>query len=203
MRVLAVLAYLSRSGLDPTVRGPRCGRDAGRVPGYISEGHVEDGVAIAQINGVPVAGHQGTGSITDMTIRTLLTLRGRFAPWRIVSLMHYPGEPSTHARADHANYIEVDFSAPSTPGLPVHSTAIKHTASSPLRGNGETASAAATAAETAAGEAPAAEATAAQWDQLIARIGALPAPNIPSKPSSASIRDPTNRSNAVSPVALP
>ena len=123
MRVLALLAYLSRSGLNPTVRGPRCGRDADRVPGYVSEGHVEDGVAIAQINGVPVAGHQGTGSITDTTIRTLLTLRGRFAPWRIVSLMRYPGEPSTHARADHANYIEVDFSAPSTPGLPVHSTA--------------------------------------------------------------------------------
>ena len=50
---------------------------------------------IAAINGVPIAGHQGAGTVTDITIRTLLTLGHKFAPKRIVSLMKYPGAPST------------------------------------------------------------------------------------------------------------
>ena len=106
-RALAVLAYLSRSGLKPTVGTLRCGSyDA---VGYVSAGHVGDAVAIVAINGVPIAGHQGAGSITDTTIRTLLTLQGEFTPARIVSLMHYPGAPSTLARADHGDYVELAF----------------------------------------------------------------------------------------------
>ena len=45
----------------------------------------------------PIAGHQGPGTITDLTIRTLLTLPGEFVPHEIVSLMHYPASPQ-HAR---------------------------------------------------------------------------------------------------------
>jgi len=191
-RVLAPLAFLSRSGLKPAVGGQRCGRGSYRVSGYTAVGHVADGVAIAQINGVPIAGHQGAGSITDTTIRTLLTLRGEFVPRRIVSLMHYRGAPSTLARADHADYIEIDFSPAPKHGtaLPkssvtkvAHSAGAGRTAPPPLVGSGE--------------------ATAAQWDQLIARIGTLPAPTIPTKPSSAAIRDPTDRSDILRPVALP
>ena len=89
-RVLAVLAFLSRSGLKPTVGTLRCGDGYYDVSGYVPADHLGDAVAISEINGVPIAGHQGSGSITDTTIRTLLTLRGEFVPRQIVSLMHYP-----------------------------------------------------------------------------------------------------------------
>ncbi len=79
-RALAVLAFLSRSGLKPTVGTLRCG--ALCAAGYVAAGHVGDAVAIVAINGVPIAGHQGAGSITDTTIRTLLTLQGDFTPAR-------------------------------------------------------------------------------------------------------------------------
>ncbi len=98
MRVLAVLAFLSRSGLKPTVATLRCGNGAYDVKGYVPADHTGDAVAISQINGIPVSGHQGAGSITDTTIRTLLTLPRQFVPRQIVSLMRVPGRRA-HARA--------------------------------------------------------------------------------------------------------
>ena len=108
-RVLAVIAFLSRSNLKPTVGALRCGGGYA-VTGYVPVAHIGDAVAISHINGVPITGHQGAGSTTDTTIRTLLTLQGEFVPHQIVSLMQYPGAPSTLARPDHGDYIEVVFS---------------------------------------------------------------------------------------------
>ncbi|HEY2536668.1 MAG TPA: lytic murein transglycosylase [Solirubrobacteraceae bacterium] len=174
-RALAMLAFLSRSGLKPTVGTLRCG--AYDAAGYIVPGHSGDAVAIVAINGVPIAGHQGAGSITDTTIRTLLTLRGSFTPARIVSLMRYPGAPSTLARADHGDYLEIAFNpAP-------HSAALKPSATAAVAGP-------AGSAQTA--PAPVAVAGAlsvAQWEQLIGRIAALPSPTVAVKPSSGAIPD--------------
>ena len=39
-------------------------------------------VDISAINGTPIAGHQGPGTITDLTIRALLTLPAEFVPHR-------------------------------------------------------------------------------------------------------------------------
>ena len=108
-RVLALLAFLSRSGLKPTVSALRCGHSEYTTSGNVSEHYSGDAVDISAINGIPIAGHQGAGSITDTTIRTLLRLPGQFAPRQIVSLMHYPGLQSTLAMADHGNHIEVGF----------------------------------------------------------------------------------------------
>ncbi len=174
-RALAVLAFLSRSGLKPTVGTLRCGSyDA---VGYVSSDHVGDAVAIVAINGIPIAGHQGAGSITDTTIRTLLTLQGDFTPAHIVSLMRYPGAPSTLARADHGDYIEIAFT-PMSPASALKSpttAAVAHPA-----GAGQ------------AAPAPVAivgELSVAQWEQLIGRIAGLPAPTVAVKPSSAAIPD--------------
>jgi hypothetical protein len=179
-RALAVLAFLSRSGLKPTVGTLRCGAGAYAVAGYVAAGHSGDAVAITQINGVPIAGHQGAGSITDTTIRTLLTLQGEYVPARIVSLMQYPGAPATLARADHGDYIEVVF-APAplrTPGLrsPAAAAAAAHSA-----GAGKTAPATPVVVN--------GELSSPQWEQLIGRIAALPAPTVAVKPSSAAIPD--------------
>jgi hypothetical protein len=180
-RVLAVLAFLSRSGLKPTVGTLRCGAGSYDVSGYVSADHMGDAVAISAINGVPVAGHQGSGSVTDTAIRTLLTLRGEFVPRQIVSLMHYPHNPRTVARQDHGGYIELDFSpaprhraaepAASQAGV-AHSAGAGQTAPSPL--------------------AVSSELSAAQWEQLLSRIAALPAPKVVTKPSSSAIPDPTH-----------
>jgi hypothetical protein len=174
-RALAMLAFLSRSGLKPTVGTLRCG--AYDAAGYVTSGHIGDAVAIVAINGVPIAGHQGAGSITDTTIRTLLTLQGDFVPAHIVSLMRYPGAPSTLARADHGDYIEVAFRpAP-------HAAALK---------SSTTAAVAAPASVGQTAPAPAAvmgELSVAQWEQLIGRIAGLPKPTVAVKPSSGAIPD--------------
>jgi hypothetical protein len=193
-RVLAALVFLSRSGLQPTVAGLRClrggdspsglsvvaGGSAGASLRSAAQQMVAHGgglaVDITAINDIPIAGHQGPGSVTDAAIRTLLTLHGRFAPHRIVSLMKYPEASSTEALPAAWNHIHLEF-------LPVRATAAAHVAAagpaaaSPLAASGEL--------------------NEAQWSQLIGRIAALPKPKVSVTPSSAAIRDPqaapTNR----------
>jgi Transglycosylase SLT domain len=179
-RALAILAFLSRSGLRPTVGTLRCGGGAYAVSGYVSAGHSGDAIAITQINGVPIAGHQGSGSITDTTIRTLLTLQGEFVPARIVSLMRYPGAPTTLARADHSDYIEIAFTPAPVRAVGPRSTATTTVAAAHSARAGQTAP---------APVAIVSELSAAQWEQLIERIAALPAPTVAVKPSSSAIRD--------------
>ena len=105
-RVLAVLAYLSRSGLKPTVSALGCSQSGSTAADAATAGEHVD---ISAINDTPIAGHQGPGTITDLTIRALLTLPGEFVPNRIVSLMRYPGSSNTHADSSYANRIHLAF----------------------------------------------------------------------------------------------
>jgi hypothetical protein len=66
-------------------------------------------VDISKINNIPVLGHQGPGSITDIAIRRLLTLQGIFRPNEIVSLMSYKGQNNTLRLPDHSNRIQVTY----------------------------------------------------------------------------------------------
>jgi hypothetical protein len=175
-RVLALIAFLSRSGLKPTISALSCSEGSYDSAGYVPSDHLGDAVAITRINGIAVAKHQGQGSITDTTIRTLLTVPARFAPHQIVSLMRYPSDPSTIARADHGSYIELVFEVakPSPKALSAkakaaHSAPTGQSAPSPLNVSGEL--------------------SAAQWEQLIARVGALPLPSVSTKPSASAVPD--------------
>jgi hypothetical protein len=170
-RLLAVLAFLSRSALTPTV-GARCAQPVGS-----GSAATLDALDITAINGSPIAHHQGAGSITDLTIRTLLTLPGEFVPHQIVSLMRYPGAANTDAVSSAWDHIRVEF-PPAEAG-----TALRPAAT----GNAHSAQ--------SGGSAPAPRVTATtlsstQWDQLLTRAGALPAPSVRTKPSSAAIPDP-------------
>jgi hypothetical protein len=179
-RVLAVLAFLSRSGLKPTVqalhRGPVLSTVAGRRTGNDSD--TGGAVDISEVNGIAIAGHEGAGSITDSTIRTLLTLRGEYAPNQITSLMKYPDAVNTFATRAHANVVQIDFQPPAAAlGLSgaraakaARNSAAGKTGPSPLQAS------------------PTLSLT--QWNQLLARIGAIPAPKVAAKPTSAAIRDP-------------
>ena len=174
-RLLAVLTFLSRSGLKPTVGALRCGAGATAVAGSPP---VHDVLQITAINGIKIASHQGAGTITDLTIRTLLTLPGEFVPHRIVSLMRYPGASNTHALASAAAHISLQF-LPPRPG-----TALRPTAVGTAAHSAKTGSAAPAPLVTTTVLSP------AQWDQLITRVGALPSPKVAAKPSSAAIADP-------------
>jgi hypothetical protein len=183
-RVLALLLFLSRNGLKPTVSAVRCAPTTppSQAHSALAQG---EGVDIAKISGVPIEGHQGAGTITDLTIRTLLTLQGRFAPHSIVSLMRYPGAPTTQAQAGHSSYIGIDF-------IPAHAS-VSHQAASAAAahsaGPGATApSPFAVSLGLSSATSPAL--STGQWNQLLARIGSLPQPKVATKPTSSAIRDP-------------
>jgi hypothetical protein len=107
-RVLATIELLSVSGLKPTVSGLPCGA---RSPATEGNPHADSDevVKITAVNGVPIAGHQGPGSVADTTVRKLLTLQGANRPKQIVSSMSYPGVKVAATQASAASYIAVAF----------------------------------------------------------------------------------------------
>ncbi|HEX4838442.1 MAG TPA: hypothetical protein VFV03_07975, partial [Solirubrobacteraceae bacterium] len=174
---LALLVFLSRSGLKPTVGELSCGRAAYTAKGLVTTFPAVGTVDIAAIDGVPIAGHQGAGTITDVTIRTLLTVKPQFAPKRIVSLMKYPGAPSTVAGADHSTYIQVELPARG-PATPASKTAGAHVARAAGASQSSTAPLAASLVLNTT-----------EWQRLIQQIGGLQSPKVPRNPSSSAIRD--------------
>jgi len=108
-RVLATMEFLSASGLKPTVSALKCGHSLLTSSGNVSEHSSGNALDIAAVNGIPIVGHQGAGSITDITIRRLLTLQGNSKPHQIISLMTFPGTDNTLALPDHYDHIHVGF----------------------------------------------------------------------------------------------
>jgi Transglycosylase SLT domain len=106
--VLAMLEYLSVSGLKPTVTGLHCVALAPASESNASASPSET-VRITAIDGTPIAGHQGPGSTADTTIRKLLMLQGLDRPRRIVSVTPVPGAKIAFVRARASAYIAVAF----------------------------------------------------------------------------------------------
>jgi hypothetical protein len=104
-RVLATMEFLSASSLFPTISGLQCGHTVFASSGQPTGTTFE----ITKINNIPVQGHQGAGSITDIAIRRLLTLQGAMQPDQIISTMSYKGQQNTLSLPDHANRIEISF----------------------------------------------------------------------------------------------
>ncbi len=182
-RVLAVLAFLSRSGLRPTVqavhRGPRLSGAAGRGLDAEAGGAVD----ISAVNGIPIARHEGAGSITDSTIRTLMTLQGEFVPHRIVSLMKYPDAANTFATTADPDAIQIYF-------RPAAAVTLAPTPRAASKQRSKAARAAAARVAASSLVASGGSLTLTQWNELLTRVGAIPAPKLAAKPTSAAIRDP-------------
>ncbi len=189
-RALATLVFLSRSGLKPAIGPLPCARAVKggvSVPGSPVQPPLHT-LQVVKVNGVKIAGHEGAGSITDLTIRTLLTLQGRFAPAEIESLMRYPGSPITVASGAHWRTIKIAFAARAATGgasaSPGGATAVAPGAAA--RAANATAATSATAASSLLlGGGLRAD----QWSALMGRIGAIPQPQITRKPSSSAIAD--------------
>ncbi|HEY6887907.1 MAG TPA: lytic murein transglycosylase, partial [Solirubrobacter sp.] len=108
-RVLATLEFLVASGFNPTVTALECGHSYLTTSGNVSEHTTGTAVDIAAINGIPILGNQGTGSITEMVIERLLTLQGTMKPHQIISLMTFPDADNTLSLPDHADHIHIGF----------------------------------------------------------------------------------------------
>jgi murein DD-endopeptidase MepM/ murein hydrolase activator NlpD len=108
-RVLATLEFMAASGFKPTVTSLRCGHGYYTKGGSVSHHSFGAAVDIAKINGIPVLGHQGAGSVTEMAVRRLLTLQGTMKPAQIITLMTFQGADNTFAMGDHADHIHVGW----------------------------------------------------------------------------------------------
>jgi hypothetical protein len=109
-RVLAMLEYLRSKGYELTVTSLKCGHGFLTTSGNVSEHSSGDAVDIAAINGVPVIGHQGPGTLTDQLIHELLQLQGTMAPHQVISLEDLPG-PISFPLSDHADHVHVGYHA--------------------------------------------------------------------------------------------
>ena len=107
-RVLAMLEYLVSEGFQLTITSLECGHSVYSSSGYVSEHSSGDAVDIAKIDGVPVRGHQGPGTLTDALIKTVLRLQGTMHPHQVISLENLPGETS-FALADHYDHVHIGY----------------------------------------------------------------------------------------------
>ncbi len=165
-RVLATLEFLSVSGLSPTVSAAGCGHKTGtgNAGAGNAVGSAGDQLDISAINGTPIAGHEGPGSVTDIAVRRLLRLQGTMKPTEIVSASSYPGTDNTLTLPGYHGLIHVAFASPLSVASSRRGARVATAASSPL--------------------------TPSQWLQLIAQIGEIPEPEVSGKPSAAAIPDP-------------
>jgi hypothetical protein len=173
-QALALLVFLSRSGLKPTVGELRCGKIERTAKGAATTFPQPDTLYLTAINGIPVAGHQGAGTITDITIRTLLTLQHKFAPKRIVSLMRYPGAPSTIAASDYSTYIKIELAKPAS-------------AKTSKNIGTKTARAASTSTTVPLVANPILNTL--EWQRLMTQLSTLQTPKLSRKPSASAIHD--------------
>jgi Transglycosylase SLT domain/Peptidase family M23 len=107
-RILAMLEYLRTKGFELTITSLECGHGFLTSSGNVSEHSTGDAVDIATINGVPVTGHQGPGTVTDELIRDVLQLQGTMHPHQVISLEDLPG-PTSFALSDHYDHVHVGY----------------------------------------------------------------------------------------------
>jgi murein DD-endopeptidase MepM/ murein hydrolase activator NlpD len=152
VRVMRALLYLAESGFRLTVTSLKCGHSVYTSSGNISAHSVGAAVDIAQINGLPVLGNQGGGSITEALVKQLLELQGSMVPDQIISLMDMGGP--TFAMGDHADHVHVGYSISGAP----------------------------TPAAPGAGDTDLVQVLEAdQWQRLIRRLGEIENPEVPER----------------------
>jgi murein DD-endopeptidase MepM/ murein hydrolase activator NlpD len=108
-RILGTLAYLSEQGFQLTITSMLCGRHGSiTTSGNISNHSFGGAVDIAMINGVPVLGNQGPGTLTHELLKAVLRLQGTMVPDELISLENLGG-PS-FAMGDHADHVHIGYS---------------------------------------------------------------------------------------------
>jgi hypothetical protein len=161
-RVLATLEFLSVSGLRPTVSIPHCARATVASAAGNAVGDSAAAVDITAIDGTPIAGHESSGSIADITMHRLLRLQGTMKPRQIsTGSLSYPGTDNTLTRPADRGLIHIGFQP--LGGTAVQARAARALSATPLSPE--------------------------QWIRLVARLGEIPAPTVAGKPSTAALPD--------------
>jgi len=106
-RVLRTLSTLAARGFRLGVTSLKCGHSYLTASGGVSHHSSGNAVDIAMVNGRPILGNQGRGSITEAVIRELLRMQEPNRGDQIISLMDMGGP--TFSMADHADHIHVGF----------------------------------------------------------------------------------------------
>jgi Transglycosylase SLT domain len=114
-RVLAVMEYLVAKGYRLTITSLKCGHSYLTSSGNVSAHSYGSAVDIAAVDGIPITGHQGPGTITEAVIKDLLLLQGAMRPAQIISLMDLG--PPTFILPDHYNHIHVGYTFSTTGNL--------------------------------------------------------------------------------------
>ena len=113
-RVLATMEYLTARGYRLTVTSMLCGRETSiTTSGNVSNHSYGGAIDIAQINGIPVLGNQGAGTVAEALVRDTLELQGTMEPDEVISLMSFGG-PS-FAMSDHHDHVHIGFRPTSGP----------------------------------------------------------------------------------------
>jgi murein DD-endopeptidase MepM/ murein hydrolase activator NlpD len=107
-RVLATLAFLSASGLRPTVSSRSCSQApaGGRS---LTAGAAGNALDISAIDGIPVVGPDGQASIATLAVRKLAGLQGVMRPLQIASSIHLAGAAHTAVLPGDAGVIHISF----------------------------------------------------------------------------------------------
>ena len=156
-RILAAMEYLADNGFRLTITSLKCGHSTMTTSGNVSEHSTGDAMDIAMINGVPVLGHQGPGSLADSLIKSLLKLQGAMEPHQVISLEDLPG-PVSFALPDHDDHVHVGYYPKGT--APTNGATGEHV-NSLLKPD--------------------------QWKKLIGRIADIQNPKVPTSPSKYSL----------------
>ena len=113
-RILALLEYLVARGYRLTITSLKCGHSLYTTTGNISEHSSGNAVDIAQINGIPVLGNQGPGTLAEALVKDVMQLQGTMAPHQIISLMNFGA--NTFSMADHDDHVHVGYQPLYGPG---------------------------------------------------------------------------------------
>jgi murein DD-endopeptidase MepM/ murein hydrolase activator NlpD len=113
-RILALLEYLVARGYRLTITSLKCGHSLYTTSGFISEHSSGNAVDIAQINGIPVLGNQGPGTLAEALVKDVMQLQGTMAPHQIISLMDFGA--NTFAMADHDDHVHIGYQPMYGPG---------------------------------------------------------------------------------------
>jgi hypothetical protein len=106
-QVLVTLGVLAARGFRIGATSLKCGHSFYTTSGGVSHHSSGHAVDIAEVNGMPILGNQGPGSITEVVIRELLRMQEPYQCDQIISLMDMRGP--TFSADDHHDHIHCGF----------------------------------------------------------------------------------------------
>lgn len=110
-RVLAALAFLSASGLTPTVSASSCPHASALAPSSSSTGAVSTAVNISAVNGESVLAGGESAAVTA-AVHQLDGLQGAMKPVQIASSTPIPGLRANASLPGYTGLIHIAFTAP-------------------------------------------------------------------------------------------